>query len=109
MLGQEINHIPSKHPNQVYSSLRLVEAVNWQHGREFFKLLLLQPKWFFSSTFITIGLKKSFISQPEEDVYRVSDMLINMLSWNVSITHDTKLQKRFRFSTLVQKLQNYKY
>ena len=47
MLGQEINHIPSKHPNQVYSSLRLVEAVNWQHGREFFKLLSLQPKWFF--------------------------------------------------------------
>ena len=62
-----------------------------------FEIVIIATKVVFSSTFITIGLKKSFISQPEEDVYRVSDMLINMLSWNVSITHDTKLQRDLDF------------
>jgi len=36
-----------------------------------------------------------FISQPEKGAgYSVSDMLINMLSWNASVTHDTQLQRR---------------
>jgi hypothetical protein len=70
-----------------------VEAfVNWQHGQEFFLIVIITTKVVFCSTIITTGLKKSLnrlISQPEKD----TDMQINMLSWNVSVTHDTKLQK----------------
>ena len=52
----------------------------------------------FCSTIITTGIKKNLnrlISQPEKGAgHSVSDMLINMLSWNASVTHDTQLQRR---------------
>jgi len=73
-----------------------------------FYVVIVTDQSVFCSTVITTRLKKSLsqlISQPEKD--RVSDMLINMLSWNVSVTHDT--MRDLDDPHWYKKLQNYKY
>ena len=56
--------------------------------QSFFKIVIFATKVVFCSTIITTGLLGLFHNQRRRQIC----YSINMLSWNVSVTHDTRLQ-----------------